>query len=79
MFPWNRGYLFKKGIFISQIKYVLDLLKETNKLGCITSGVPIEQNHRIGSEDSSLTEKNPILVISRKTHLFIIHEIIHCL
>nr|KYP35648.1 Retrovirus-related Pol polyprotein from transposon TNT 1-94 [Cajanus cajan] len=41
----------KNGIFISQRKYVLDLLKETGKLGCRTSTVPIEQNHRIGSEE----------------------------
>ncbi|RDX90757.1 Copia protein, partial [Mucuna pruriens] len=38
----------KQGIFISQRKYILDLLKETGKLGCKTSRVPIEQNHRIG-------------------------------
>nr|KYP52093.1 hypothetical protein KK1_026003 [Cajanus cajan] len=47
----------KYEIFISQRKYVLDLLKETRKLGCRTSTVPIEQNHRIGSEESSLVEK----------------------
>nr|KYP72424.1 hypothetical protein KK1_005012 [Cajanus cajan] len=33
----------KKGIFIFQRKYVLDLLKETGKLGCRTSTVPIEE------------------------------------
>nr|KYP73849.1 Retrovirus-related Pol polyprotein from transposon TNT 1-94 [Cajanus cajan] len=47
----------KNGIFISQRKYVLDLLKETGKLGCRTSTVPIEQNHRIGSEESAPVEK----------------------
>nr|KYP41329.1 Copia protein [Cajanus cajan] len=47
----------KKGIFISQKKYVLDLLKETGKLGCRTSTVPIEQNHKIGSEESAPVEK----------------------
>ncbi|RDX98017.1 hypothetical protein CR513_19133, partial [Mucuna pruriens] len=40
----------KQGIFISQRKYVLNLLKETGKLGCKTLGVPIEQNHRIRKE-----------------------------
>ena len=33
---------FKQGIFISQRKYVLDLLKETEKLGCKVTCVPIE-------------------------------------
>ncbi|RDX98200.1 hypothetical protein CR513_18909, partial [Mucuna pruriens] len=48
----------KQGIFIFQRKYVLDLLKETGKLGCKTSGVPIEQNHMIGSEESPIIEKS---------------------
>ncbi|RDX77240.1 Copia protein, partial [Mucuna pruriens] len=48
----------KQGIFISQRKYVLDLLKETGKLGCKTSGVPIEQNHRIECEESPIIEKS---------------------
>lgn len=43
----------KQGIFISQRKYVLDLLKETSKLGCKSTRVPIEQNHRIGSDEES--------------------------
>ena len=43
----------KQGIFISQRKYILDLLKETGKLGCKATGVPIEQNHRIGSDEES--------------------------
>nr|KYP45512.1 hypothetical protein KK1_032922 [Cajanus cajan] len=47
----------KNGIFISQRKYVIDLLKETRKLGCRTSTVPIEQNRRIGSEECSPVEK----------------------
>ncbi|RDX67459.1 Copia protein, partial [Mucuna pruriens] len=47
----------KQGIFISQRKYVLDLLKETGKFGFKTSGVPIEQNHRIGCEESPTIEK----------------------
>ncbi|RDX75758.1 putative mitochondrial protein, partial [Mucuna pruriens] len=48
----------KQGISISQRKYVLNLLKETGKLGCKTSGVPIEQNYRIGCEESSIIEKS---------------------
>ncbi|KAK3040310.1 hypothetical protein RJ639_028225 [Escallonia herrerae] len=37
----------KEGIFVSQQKYVLDLLEETGKLGCRTSDTPIEPNHRL--------------------------------
>ncbi|KAK3031254.1 hypothetical protein RJ639_035554 [Escallonia herrerae] len=36
----------KEGIFVSQQKYVLDLLEETSKLGCRPSDTPIEPNHR---------------------------------
>ena len=35
----------KQGIFISQQKYVLDLLRETGKLGCKLVDMPIEFNH----------------------------------
>ena len=47
-----------QGIFISQRKHVLDLLRETGKLGCKAASTPIEQNHQIGSEeDSPIVEK----------------------
>ena len=45
----------KKGIFISQRKYVIDLLKETSMINCKTTRVPIEQNHIIGSDEGSST------------------------
>ncbi|RDX83657.1 hypothetical protein CR513_35392, partial [Mucuna pruriens] len=48
----------KQGIFISRRKYVFNLLKETGKLGYKTLRVPIEQNHRIGSEESPIIEKS---------------------
>ncbi|RDX79274.1 Copia protein, partial [Mucuna pruriens] len=35
----------KQGIFISQRKYVIDLLKEIENLGCKTSRVPIEEGN----------------------------------
>ncbi|KAH9649579.1 protein kinase domain-containing protein [Citrus sinensis] len=48
----------RKGIFLSQRKYILDLLKETGMLGCKPSDVPIESNHRLGvSTKSSLVNK----------------------
>jgi hypothetical protein len=36
-----------KGIFLSQRKYVLDLLQETGMIGCRPAMTPIEQNHRL--------------------------------
>ncbi|KAL5825490.1 hypothetical protein ACOSQ3_021553 [Xanthoceras sorbifolium] len=38
----------REGIYLSQKKYVTDLLKETGQLGCKPATVPIEQNHRLG-------------------------------
>lgn len=37
----------KQGIFISQRKYVTDLLEETGKLGCKPVTTPIEPNQRL--------------------------------
>ena len=37
----------RKGIFISQRKYVLDLLKEIGILGCKAVETPIEVNHKV--------------------------------
>ena len=34
----------KEGIFITQRKYILDLLKETGKLGCKLASTPLEPN-----------------------------------
>ncbi|BFG20722.1 hypothetical protein CerSpe_069960 [Prunus speciosa] len=36
------------GIFLSQRKYVLDLLTETGMLDCKPADTPIEQNHKLG-------------------------------
>ncbi|XP_026429868.1 uncharacterized protein LOC113326336 [Papaver somniferum] len=41
----------EKGIYLSQRKYVIDLLKETGMLGCEPIGSPMEQNH--GLEECS--------------------------
>ncbi|RDX99738.1 Copia protein, partial [Mucuna pruriens] len=57
---------FKQGIFISQRKYVLDLLKETGKLGGKTSRVPIEQNHRIECEERPTIKKSQYQRLSKK-------------
>lgn len=47
----------KHGIFICQRKYVLDLLKEKEKVGCKITTMIIEQNHRINEEESPKVDK----------------------
>ncbi|RDY02144.1 hypothetical protein CR513_14444, partial [Mucuna pruriens] len=47
----------KQGIFISQRKYELDLLKETGKLECKITRVLIEKNHKIVCEEIPIIEK----------------------
>ncbi|KAA3462041.1 transcription factor TGA4-like isoform X1 [Gossypium australe] len=37
----------KEGIFVSQCKYILDLLKETGLLGCKAAGTPFEPNLKL--------------------------------
>ena len=47
-----------QGIFLSQQKYILDLLKETGMLGCNAIDNPIEQNVKLGEDHNSpLVEK----------------------
>jgi hypothetical protein len=43
-----------KGLFLSQRKYVLDLLKETGKLGAKSAGTPMETNIKLGPEYGEL-------------------------
>ena len=40
-----------KGLFLSQRKYTLDLLKETGKLGCKPAQTPIDINTKLNNED----------------------------
>jgi Reverse transcriptase (RNA-dependent DNA polymerase) len=40
-----------KGLFISQRKYALDLLKETGKLGCKPVSTPIDSKYKLNTED----------------------------
>lgn len=41
----------KTSIFLSQRKYILDLLKKTGKLNSKVASSPIDPNHRIGSKN----------------------------
>jgi hypothetical protein len=40
----------RHGIFLSQRKYVLDLLTEIGMLACQPIDIPIEQNHKLGDD-----------------------------
>ncbi|XP_057514198.1 uncharacterized mitochondrial protein AtMg00810-like [Actinidia eriantha] len=44
----------KQGIFISQQKYIIDLLKETGKLACKPVSTPIEPNHKLGEAEEDI-------------------------
>jgi len=42
----------KKGIVVSQQKYILDLLKETGMSGCRPAGTPMDSNVKLWGEGS---------------------------
>ena len=46
-----------KGIFISQRKYILDLLDETGMLGCRPADSPIEMNHHLKGDMGERTDR----------------------
>ena len=46
-----------KGIIISQIKYVLDLLTETCMLGCKLANSPIEINYKLRVDEGEKANK----------------------
>ncbi|GFZ14462.1 hypothetical protein Acr_24g0006520 [Actinidia rufa] len=46
-----------RGIFISQRKYILDLLEETGMLGCRPVNSPIEANHHLSGDMGERTNK----------------------
>ena len=45
-----------QGIFISQQKYVTDLLAETGKIGCKPISTPMDPNHKLGE-----AKKEPVV------------------
>jgi len=44
----------RKGIYVSQRKYVLDLLKETGMLGCKPADTPMDSTKKIRAENDSI-------------------------
>ncbi|XP_071681833.1 uncharacterized protein [Lolium perenne] len=46
-----------QGIYLSQRKYVLDLLTETGMIGCKPAATPVEQNHHILSDSGDPVDK----------------------
>ena len=44
----------KRGIFVSQQKYALDLLREIGKIGCKPAETPIEPNHKLGEANGDV-------------------------
>jgi hypothetical protein len=44
----------RKGLFISQQKYILDLLKEIRKLGCKPVSTPIDYKCKLNSKDGDI-------------------------
>jgi Reverse transcriptase (RNA-dependent DNA polymerase) len=45
-----------KGLFISQRKYVIDLLKETRKLGCKLASTPMDSKCKLNTEEGKPLE-----------------------
>ena len=46
----------RKGILVSQQKYVLDLLKETRMLGCKPAETSMDSSTKIGANKDSVPE-----------------------
>jgi Reverse transcriptase (RNA-dependent DNA polymerase) len=47
---------YTRGIFTSQRKYILDLLKEIDKLGCKPASTPIDSKCKLNTEDGEPLE-----------------------
>ena len=61
----------KKGIFISQQKYITDLLKETSKTTCKPASTPIDPNLKLGSaeEDTAVDKEMYQRLVGRLIYL----------
>ena len=59
-----------KGIFVSQRKYTLELLKKTGMLGCKPSNTPMDPFNKIGSkEDMAAVDKGRYQRLVASTHI----------
>ncbi|KAL6319838.1 hypothetical protein AAG906_036906 [Vitis piasezkii] len=62
-------------IFISQHKYVTDLLKEIGKLACKPTSTPIDPNHKLGeAEEDTMVDRGDVSTPDGKTHLSLSHK-----
>ncbi|KAF5458648.1 hypothetical protein F2P56_022662 [Juglans regia] len=59
----------KKGISVSQHKYVLDLLTETGMLGCKPSDTPIEAGKRVGDFGRPIEKERYQRLVSKLIYL----------
>ena len=61
----------KKGIFISQQKYITDLLKETGKTTCKPANTPIDPNLKLGNaeEDTAVDKEMYQRLVGRLIYL----------
>nr|XP_016476212.1 PREDICTED: uncharacterized mitochondrial protein AtMg00810-like [Nicotiana tabacum] len=59
----------KRGIFISQRKYILDLLKESGMTGCRPAESPVESNHKLQSGVGESSAPGKGLLFSKHDHL----------
>jgi Reverse transcriptase (RNA-dependent DNA polymerase) len=48
----------KKGVVLSQQRYVLDLLSDTRMLGCKPANTPIDPNHKLSGGRGNQVEKD---------------------
>jgi hypothetical protein len=74
-----------KGLCISQRKYTLDLLKETDKLGCKPVSIPIDSKIKLNTKDGEplenryqfqrLVEKLIYLTVTRPNISFFVSQI----
>jgi len=61
----------KEGVFISEQKYIVDLLTETGMLGCKAFDRPIERNHKLGEalEDNIVDNGSYQMLVGKLIYL----------
>ena len=63
----------KTGIFVSQRKYTLDLLRETGKLGCKPTSTPLEPNWK--NKEGKEEEEHPV---NKGMYQRLVGKLIYC-